>query len=313
MNRNKIIAHIEHHIQKSGSATKVAKKCGISDTTLSLLLRGKYGANEQKVLVKIAQALDYRDKQWNLVRSLVNYRIIQHTYHDAKQESMWFCLSNPAGSGKTAAFEDIYNNDMTGGDLFIQAEEWTGRQLLAKMIVKTMGEEALRGKYKPLTEMIQIMAHFFNEKATGNPVLFIDEGDKLRPSAIRALIPLYNKTEDRLGLIISGTENLRKEIESGVRLRKKGFDEMESRFGRTYINLPGATKKEVFDICKANGVTDDVICDKIWTEIPKTIKPTRVNTPTGEKEKLIEYAEDFRRLKRLILRERLAQPETTVK
>lgn len=307
MNRNKIIQHIELWKTKLGSYSKVAQKCGINVGALSTIIAGKYGADESKMLAKIAMALDYKDIDWAIVRTIGNYRRIAQAVEDAKSEKMWFAVSNKAGSGKTGTLEDIYNQDSTGSVVFIQSQEWSARQFLTQLTAKTLGVSALKGKYKTNAELLQIICDYFNEQAFNDPVLLIDEVDKLRPAALRLLIPLFNKTEDRLGVVISGTENLQKEIRRGVRLAKKGYDEIESRIGRSYIELKGATEREVYQICEANGVTDELTQGLIWGEVEKLKKQTTIRTKTGKKEALLDYAEDFRRIKRLIKRELLLQ------
>lgn len=306
MNRNGIIQHIELWKKKLGSASAVAKKAGISDTTLSQLLSGKYGAEEQQILSKIASALDYKESDWQIVREIANYRQIKKVVTDAKSERMWLSISNPAGSGKTGTLEDIFNQDETGSIFFVQCEEWSGQQFLREIVRKTLGDNALKGGYKSITELIQMIADYFNEKQFLKPVLLIDEADKLRPAALRTLIPLFNKTEDRLGLVMCGTENLRKEIEKGVRLNKKGFDEIHSRIGRVFLHLKGANEKEVFAICEANGITNSEKQGQIWEELEKTEKLTTKRNAKGIQIEVPElFVEDFRRLKRIIKRERL--------
>jgi transcriptional regulator with XRE-family HTH domain len=305
MNRNNLIKHVELWKAKLGSYNKVADKCGINNGALSTILAGKYGADETKMLQIIATALNYKETDWQMVRSIGNYTRIAQAFEDAKQESMWFAIANKAGSGKTGTLEDLFNNDITGSVFFIQAENWTERQFLIHLGHKTVGASNLKGKYISNDELRQKIADFFNEMQNDKPVLLIDEADKLKPMALGSLIPLFNKTEDRLGLIMSGTENLEKDITAGVRCNKKGYDELESRIGRTFMHLNGATKTEIAAICEANGVSNVFSQDQIWNEIEKVKKPTLVRTTTGQKEILIEYAEDFRRLKRLIKRERL--------
>jgi len=306
MNRNAIIKHIELYKTKLGSYAAVARKCNITGGALSTILAGKYGADEAKMLNKIASSLSYRESEWVIVRSISNYRKVETVFKDAKNESMWFPISNKAGSGKSRTMEDIYNRDVTGTVVFIQAEEWSGRQFLIKLIEKTAGEAALKGGgYKSIAQLTDIVVAYFDEMSLERPVLLIDEADKLRPAAMRTLIPLYNRTEDRLGVIMSGTENLEKEIKAGVRLNKKGFDELDSRFGRTYINLKGATEKEIYEICKANGLDDSEGIGRVWGELEKVNKPTTVRTTHGTKEVMIPYVEDLRRLKRLVKRELL--------
>ncbi len=305
MNRNKLIQHINLWKKKLGSYAKVAKKCNISEGALSTILNGKYGADEKTMLGKIATALNYKDIDWTIVRELRNYKTIAQAVEDAQSDKLWLGVSSKAGGGKTGTLEDIFNRDMTGSIVFIQAEEWSARQFLTQIIVKTLGLTALKGKYKKNDELLGIICDYFNEQAFNNPVLLIDEADKLKPAALRKLIPLFNKTEDRLGVVISGTENLKKEIKQGVRLAKKGYDEIDSRFGRDYISMKGATEKEVYAICSANGINDELTQMSIWAELEKVNKPTIVKTQRGTKEILIEYAEDFRRIKRIIKRELL--------
>lgn len=307
MNRNAIIKHVELWKTKLGSISAVARKCNINVGALSTILNGKYGANESAMLQKIARALDYRENNWNIVRKIHNYRTLETVFNDAKKESMWFCVSNKGGSGKTGTFEDLFNLDQTGTVTFIQAEEWSARQFLMKLVEKTAGEKALEGGYKTIAQLTDIVAGYFNDMSLERPILKIDEADKLRPAAKRTLIPLYNRTEDRLGVILSGTENLEKEMKQGVRLRKKGYDELESRFGRTYITLRGASQKEVFEICTANGLTNEDVHMRVWGELEKCAKQTTVKTATGTKDIMVEYAEDFRKIKRLIKRELLNQ------
>jgi transcriptional regulator with XRE-family HTH domain len=288
-----------------GSYAKVAGKCGINGGALSTILKGKYGADETRMLQHIARALDYRESDWQIVRDTVNYRITEQIFFDAKSESMWFAISNKAGSGKTASLEDIFNNDTTGSVTFIQAEEWSGRQFLIRLIEKTLGEQALAGGYKNMAEMLNLVVNYFNDMSFERPVLLIDEADKLRPAALRLLIPLYNRTEDRLGVILSGTENFEKEMRAGVRLAKKGYDELESRFGRSYTHLPGLTRREIESVCEVNGVTDKEEMSAIWEELEKVKKQAVVRTPHGQKDAIIEYVEDLRRLKRLVKRKLL--------
>ena len=305
MNRNKLIQHIELWIKRLGNASKVAKKIGISDTALSQIRSGKYGADDTDMLTRIAVALEYKETEWTVVRTISNYRRIATVVRDAKEEKMWFAISNPAGSGKTGTLEDIYNQDTSGSITFLQAQEWTARQFIEELTRKTIGASILKGSYKPIAELLQLVADYFNEQAFSDHVLLIDEADKLRPAALRLLIPLFNKTEDRLGVVISGTENLKKEIKAGVRLAKKGYDEIESRFGRTYISLYGATEEEVKQICEANGITNPTTQELIWCELEVTKKMTPKNTSRGKVEVPVAYAEDFRRIKRLIKRELL--------
>ena len=91
-----------------------------------------------------------------------------------------------------------------------------------------------------------------------SPMLILDEADKLSPEALRLLIPLYNELEEHISVVMAGTEHLKKHMRNGVIYRKKGYDELESRFGRSYFSLLGATKEDVRKIAEANGYKGDI-------------------------------------------------------
>lgn len=220
---------------------------------------------------------------------------------------MWFAISNKAGSGKTAVLEDLYNRDMSGTVVFIQAEEWSGRQFLIRLVEKTLGEGVMKGGYKNMSELLDMIVNYFNDMSLDRPVLLIDEADKLSPRALRTLIPLYNRTEDRMGVILSGTENFEKQMKTGVRLMKKGYDEIESRIGRGYIHLPGVTEREVKQICQANGLMDEEYQQMVWGEVPKERGQATVRTVNGTKDVMMDFVEDLRRLKRVIKQKMMMQ------
>jgi DNA transposition AAA+ family ATPase len=305
MDRNGLMKHVGDWIQRLGSQAKVAEKCGINGGALSTWLRGNYGADTAKLEQTIAKALDYKANSWVTVETIANYRQIKMVFDNAKSESMWFAISNKAGSGKTETLQDLFNRDKSGTIVFMQAEEWTARQFLTKLIEKTSG--AIKG-YHTISQLTDMAVSYFNGFSLQRPVLIIDEADKLKPSALRTLIPIYNRTEHRLGAVLAGTDNLEKEIKKGVDLKRKGFDELDSRLGRSFIHLKGASEADVKAICAANGIEDDEKQMYVWSQLEKVKKQVKVRTTKGgERDMMVEFVEDFRRLMRLIKTEHITQ------
>lgn len=304
MNREALKKHVSDWTKRLGSQDAVAEKCGYSGTALSLWMADKYGAGTNNLDRAIAKALNYRERKMTIVPTIHNYRKIEFVFRSCKEQSLWMPISEKAGSGKTETLEDLFNRDTSGSVFYLQAEEWNARQFILKLAEITCGVPK-RG-YLTISAIMDMIAGYFNNLGFDMPILLIDEADKLKPKAFRQLIPLYNKTEDRLGCIVSGTENLQKEIQRGVRNNIKGFDEMDSRLGRNYIGLPGAPEDDVLAICEANGL-DRETSMKIWEEIDKVKKPAKVKNIKGEiSEKMIFFCDDLRRLARLIKREQLA-------
>ena len=296
--------HVQDWITRLGSQSKVAEKIGVSVTSLSLWLNGKYGADTAKMDAKIAAALGYQEDGWQVVTSIANYRKIEFVVKSCKQESMWMAISNKAGSGKTQTLEHLFNRDLSGSVIFIQAEEWNARQFLLELAERTCGVP--KRSYTDIPTLLKLITEYLNRLAADKPLLIIDEADKLRPAALRKLIPIYNRTEHRLGCVLAGTENLHKEIARGVRNNLKGYDEIDSRLGRTFIDLPGATEQEVRDICLANHL-DEAAASRVWSEVEKVKKITRVKSKKDGtvREKSVFLCEDLRRLMRLIKKEQI--------
>lgn len=304
MNRNGLMRHVGDWITRLGSQNRVAEKCGISGTAMSQWMNGKYGADTTELDKKIASALGYQEDGWQVVTTIKNYQKIEFVFRSCKQQAMWMAISNKAGSGKTQTLEHLFNSDLTGSVIFIQAEEWNSRQFLLELAERTCGVPK-RG-YTDIPTLLRMIAEYLNGMAASKPILIVDEADKLKPAAFRKLIPLYNRTEHRLGCVLAGTENLHKEIARGVRNNTKGYDEIDSRLGRSYIELPGAIDADVKAICMANGLDEDV-ADRIWGEVDKVKRLVKVRNKKGEtKEKNVFFCEDLRRLMRLVKREQMA-------
>src|SRR6218665_1232334 len=94
--------------------------------------------------------------------------------------------------------------------------------------------------------MAETIVGFFKQKATEcQPILILDEANKLNASSLRLIIPLYNELKGDIGLVIVGADDLEKHIKSGVRRNVRGYDELDSRLGRRFMHLLGATEKDV--------------------------------------------------------------------
>lgn len=300
MNNEALKKYVSGLVASGSNQIEIARKCHISPTAMSQFLSGKYGAKEDSLSERIAQALGFVERDWKVVESVKSYRQIEDKFKEAKEEHVWIGISSRAGIGKTESLRHLYLSSPDDSVEFLQARTWTARQFLLALVERTCGVPKKTG-YLRMDKMIDLIVTYFNSKQN-KPVLIIDEADKLRPAALGTLIPIYNGTEERLGAIISGTENLEKEIKRGARLGKKGYDEIDSRLGREFVRLLGATKKDVKEICHANGVRDEKVKEEIWGKLDKVRKETYRGS--GQ---FISFVEDFRRLMRLIKTERTAQ------
>jgi hypothetical protein len=90
-----------------------------------------------------------------------------------------------------------------------------------------------------------------------NPLVILDEADKLKDHVIQLYKTLYNKTEGACGFVLCGTPNLRLSIEKKAKKDKQGYKEILSRLGSVFISLKEVSAKDIRAICNANGIAQD--------------------------------------------------------
>ncbi len=299
VNKKEIVQLIEQEKDKLGSYAEVAKKAHVSTATISQMRNENWELIKPELWQKVASNLGYQGK-WNIVET-VNYKMVFNTLNDAKNGSMFIAISHKAGSGKTACLKEFAEHNIQNHVFYIHAREWTGRDFLNELCQRLSID---KGKgYVKVDKLKEKVINFFLNRVGQRPLLIVDEADKLKPTAIRFFIDLYNDLEDKMGVVISGTENLEVTIKRGVRFNKMGYDEIDSRFGRNYIHLIGATKKDIQLICAANGITDSKKAIAVFEEC----EPISITVGNDHNRRQIKVVEDMRRVKRVIKRELLMQ------
>lgn len=298
---NRILQLIEDEKERLGSFAAVAKKCKISETALSQVRSGKYGASGDDIYDTIALALgyDFDNGNWKMAE-ITNYFEVLEVLETAKKEQLFVGISEKAGSCKSATSKLFLEKYKREGAFMLTCKEWSAREYLQKLAIE-IGAEMPKG-YVRKNDMIDIIADSIKKKSRLKPIIIIDQSNSLKPSARVANIHIFNECEDIMAMVIIGTDNLEYEIKRGVRLNKVGYDELDSRFGRKYIHLTGANIKDVRAICAVNGIKD---ADK-QRAIFEECEPVRKEVGEG---RTIMVVEDIRRVKRIVKRERLLRNE----
>jgi type II secretory pathway predicted ATPase ExeA len=260
-----IIELIERDRSILGSYSKVAAKCGVAVATITnnILNEERWPLVKDGMWVKVSKGLGFELKQtgWQVAETS-NYIMMQSILNMAQSEAMWLAVSEKAGSGKTTGIKAFAADDDTKSVFVIQCQEWARKRFLLEL-ARVLG---LSFPANTLNETLSngVVMALRKRAAEGQPILIIDEADKLKPSAIRWLIHLYNQVEDEVGCVICGTEHLEKEIKKGVRLAWKGYDELDSRLGRRFVHLQGLTDGDVEKVAVANGLTDKEAIKRVW-------------------------------------------------
>lgn len=295
--KKEILELVEVEKERLGSYRAVAKKCGLSEATISQLRKGTYLAEGDDVYETIAVRLgyDFDNGAWKIA-PITNFKIVYQTLADAKNESMFIGISHKAGSGKTVTSDAFLADNRSKKVFKLNCKEWGARTFLNKL-AHEVGADIPKG-YITSSDVIEAISETIKSMAGHKPLIVLDQANSLKPAALRSIIHIYNENEDILGMVILGTENLEYEIKRGVRLNKMGYDEVDSRFGRVYVHLIGASLSDTRLICEANGITDKALQKNIFDECA----PATITLADGAS---IKAVEDIRRIRRIINREKL--------
>lgn len=274
----KITEALRKHCNLIGSQNKAAKSLGISTAQVSYILNGKTDGVTDAFwrLLSAKLGLSAEGEQPWVVSQTQAYKQVIFCVSYAQESSQTMAMTGSAGLGKTKAI-DVYCSEHPHAYHLCCSEYWNRKTFLAELL-KCMGVDF--GGYS-VPEMVEDVINCLKSK--DHPLIIMDEADKLSDSVLYFFISIYNRLEDRCGLMLVATDYLEKRIMKGLRTNKKGYQEIYSRLGRKFIKLPALTDEDIIEVCSANGMTD-----------PKAIKRLLQDLKNDSQI-------DLRRVKRVVL------------
>lgn len=262
-NEKQLIADkLRAYVAKYASQNKaVASMKGTSAGTVSNILNGKWENISEDMWRKMSdqvKSVGDKDGGWQIVETQA-FHDITLALRDAQDYKNVTWVVGEAGSGKTTTarifgeenkevFYILCSEDLHKGDFV--------REIATKMGIRTDGYTVRELWMTIQDELIQMDA----------PLLVFDEADKLIESVFQYFISLYNKIEDKCGVVFLSTDYIKTRISRGLRCKKRGYKEFYSRIGRKYFELEDTTPQDVFAICSANGLTDRKDIEEVITE-----------------------------------------------
>lgn len=248
---------------------------GVSEITIADMLKGDRANIEHCVWMKVGKAVGWTNKHKVKIIDTANSKTLLMFFTTAKEFGQTFAIVGPAGSGKSITAKHFAKANASKNVYLIPCAEFLNRTEFLKLILRVMNRNA--GGKNQYEMMDEIVGRLFTQI---EPVMIFDEIDKLRPDVLNFFITFYNQLNGICGIVWLSTDSIVNKIERGVKARKPGFEELFSRIGRKFIELPGVKAAEVREICKANDIND-----------PEDIE-TAVN----------EFEGDLRRVDRLLVK-----------
>nr|DAW15910.1 MAG TPA: AAA domain protein [Caudoviricetes sp.] len=260
MKKEEIVAQLRSYVERKGSQKKAANSLdGVSSATINKMLNGTdWETISEEMWRSVAQQTRTKSEGWQLADTSV-HREMTMLLTRAQQDALVAGVIGAAGSGKTETCRE-YADEHRNVYHITCGEHWNRRTFVSK-VLKAMGANVAG---YTINDMMEEVVDALSR--ADNPLLILDEADKLSDQVLYFFITLYNQLEGRCGIVLCGTQYLKARIIRGVRLGKKGFEEILSRLGRRFFELAEIGEEDVALVCVANGIESDAKIRKITKE-----------------------------------------------
>ena len=249
------------YMAKYPSRNKAAQSLkGVSAPTISALMNGNWANISDDMWRNIAaQVCTATTDEWQIVGTTAHQEM-NYVLDDAQRWRSVTWVVGDAGCGKTTAarqyeathgeaFYILCSEDMRRGDFI--------RDIARRIGLRTDGS-TLRDALDAISAALVQMQH---------PLLIFDEADKLSERVFHYFIDLYNRLEERCGIVFFSTAYIKRRIKIGLRYDKKGYNEIDSRIGRKFFELEPTSPSDVYAVCAANGLNDKAVISGIIREV----------------------------------------------
>jgi hypothetical protein len=241
-------------VQADGSANKASQMLSsISNGTISKVLNDKWDNIADTMWQNIQNQVSKKG-EWQYV-DIRPSNFIKAVIVNAAENSSVNAIVGIAGGCKSKSVVRIEIENV----FVVTCNEYTTSRDFLESICDAMNVKVYSNRISVI--MKQITKHLLKLK---NPVIIIDEADKLDRKVLYFFISLFNALEGKCGLIIQATHFLKSFIVNGVDNGKKGFQEIYSRIGQIFLEVPRINLNDAKKICKANGLTDETIITQIF-------------------------------------------------
>ncbi len=263
--KQNIAQALRTYCERYESQNKAANSLkGVSAATISQMLNGKWELITDEMWRNVAAQIGYKDERWEAVET-GDYIRMMRLLSDVQENSLVMGITGDAGTGKTfackqytAAHKQVY--------LLCCNEYWNRKMFLTELLTG-MGRD-----YTGFTVGEMMAEAVRTLKTQEHPLLILDEADKLSDQVLYFFITLYNQLEDECGIVLIATNHLEKRIRRGIKLNKKGYNEIWSRLGGKCVSLKGVTSADIVSICEANGVTNRTSLEKIIADCESDLR-----------------------------------------
>lgn len=281
--KQQIKEHLIKYCENAGSDNKAAAALGISNAYISHIKRDNWSPISDDMWRKLSKALGVKfDDTWKHADT-VSYLTLTNIFENAQHHANVYGIVCAPGSGKTYTLDAYFKSHRNV--FIVKCQRHTTERDFLKAILKATG----------VTQPIHTITGLLNAvidrlSKMDAPLIIIDEFEKVKNDVLYLFVDLYNALHTKAGIVIVGTPNLAHRIDRGIRNGKVCFNEILSRLGGKFIDLPSPTNKDGAAVIRANGIEDQMAITAI------------INDSSDDTNKV-----DLRRVERLVHKEKLME------
>lgn len=250
--KEEICEALRQYVARYPSQNKAAASLdGTSAATLSAILGGKWSIISDEMWKKIGAQVcpsTSRSSDWQTVETAAA-KEMAYAMADAQEWKNVTWVVGDAGCGKTTSARRYASEHRAA--YYVLCSEDMHRSDFIRDVARRVG---IRTDGMTLREMMDaIIGALIQDES---PVLLFDEADKLTERVFHYFIDLYNRLEDKCGIVFFSTSYIKRRMTMGLRYDKKGYNEIHSRIGRKFFELEPTSPQDVYAICVANGLSE---------------------------------------------------------
>lgn len=221
----------------------------VSEATIIAIQQGKFSQISESMWLNVGKQLGAFKRKSQLVETL-DFQTLVLYYSLAKEEGASFYVTGGAGFGKTYTAKFFAEANRSRNVFYLEcAMYWNKKQFLGNLL-QAMGKS---GNGLSIGEMMEAIVRDLSRRH--QPVIILDEFDKLPDVVMTFFITLYNELNSMCGFVMQSTNHMEKRLMRGLRTNKTGYQEFFSRIGSRFIQLKGTTPAEVKEMCIENGIS----------------------------------------------------------